>query len=437
MPIRLNSADKNFEADFANLLTMQRGQMADVAKTVADIIADIRAHGDKALIDLTAKLDGFDVTLDGLRVRADEIEAAEAECDRQTLEALNMAAARITDFHTRQKPKDDYYTDELGLTLGYRWQAVAAAGLYVPGGTANYPSSVLMNALPAKIAGVERLVMVVPCPQGEMNPLVLAAASRARVDEIYRIGGAQAIAALAYGTQTIAPVDMIVGPGNAYVTEAKRQVFGQVGIDMLAGPTEILIVADSTNEPSWIAADLLAQAEHDIAAQSILLTDNAAFADAVIAQVEAQLKTLPRADIAGASWQNCGAVIEVADIMTQAPALIDRLAAEHVALAIDAPDALLAKIQNGGAFFLGRYTPEAIGDYIAGPSHVLPTNRSARYASGLSVLNFMKRSTLIQADIESLNALAPSAIKLAEAEKLSAHARSIAIRLNTKEGDTE
>jgi len=437
MPIRLNRADKNFEAEFESLLKMKRGQMADVAKTVADIIATIRAHGDKALIDLTAKLDGFDVTLDGLCVRADEIEAAEANCDRQTLEALNMAAARITDFHTRQKPTDDEYTDEVGMRLGYRWQAVAAAGLYVPGGTANYPSSVLMNALPAKIAGVKRLVMVVPCPQGEMNPLVLAAARRAGIDEIYRIGGAQAIAALAYGTQTIAPVNMIVGPGNAYVTEAKRQVFGQVGIDMLAGPTEILIVADSTNEPSWIAADLLAQAEHDIAAQSILLTDDARFADAVIAQVEAQLKTLPRANIAGASWQNCGAVIEVADIMTQAPPLIDRLAAEHVALAIDAPDALLAKIQNGGAFFLGRYTPEAIGDYIAGPSHVLPTNRSARYASGLSVLNFMKRSTLMQANIESLNALAPSAIKLAEAEKLSAHARSIAIRLNRKNGEAK
>lgn len=437
MPIRLNSADKNFEADFANLLTLKRGQMADVSKIVADIIADIKAHGDKALIDLTAKLDGFDVTLDGLRVPAAEIKAAEANCDRQTLEALDMAAARIEAFHTRQKPTDDYYTDELGMQLGYRWQAVAAVGLYVPGGTANYPSSVLMNALPAKLAGVERLVMVVPSPQGEMNPLVLAAASRAGVDEIYRIGGAQAIAALAYGTQTIAPVNMIVGPGNAYVTEAKRQVFGQVGIDMLAGPTEILIVADSTNDPSWIAADLLAQAEHDEAAQSILLTDNADFAEAVIDQVEAQLKSLPRADIANASWQNCGAVIEVADIMTQAPSLIDRLAPEHVALAIDAPDALLAKIRNGGAFFLGRYTPEAIGDYIAGPSHVLPTNRSARYASGLSVLNFMKRSTLIQGDIESLNALAPSAIKLAEAEKLSAHARSIAIRLNIKEGDTE
>ncbi|MDD9798426.1 MAG: histidinol dehydrogenase, partial [Alphaproteobacteria bacterium] len=290
MPIRLNSADRNFEADFANLLTMQRGQMADVTKIVADIIADIRANGDKALLDLTAKLDGFDLTLDSLRIHTDEIEAAEANCDPETLAALDIAATRITAFHTRQKPTDDYYTDELGLALGYRWQAVAAAGLYVPGGTANYPSSVLMNALPAKIAGVERLVMVVPSPQGEINPLVLAAARRAQVDEIYRIGGAQAIAALAYGTQTIAPVDMIVGPGNAYVAEAKRQLFGQVGIDMLAGPTEILIVADSTNDPSWIAADLLAQAEHDIAAQSILLTDNPAFAEAVIDQIEAQLK---------------------------------------------------------------------------------------------------------------------------------------------------
>lgn len=430
MVLRLSSSDVNFAASFTALLLMKREQDVDVNAAVADIIAEVRSKGDVALCALTAKFDRVDISPQNLRVTEDEIAAAEENCDAETLAALDMAAQRISAFHARQKPENDSYTDEAGVTLGHRWTAVQAAGLYVPGGTASYPSSVLMNAIPAKVAGVARVVMVVPNPDGKLNPAVLAAAKRAGVDEIYRVGGAQAVAALAYGTETISPVDVIVGPGNAYVAAAKKQVFGQVGIDMIAGPSEILVVADSQNDPNWIAADLLSQAEHDAVAQSILITDKSGYADDVAAVVEAQLTTLPREKIARTSWENFGAIIVVDDIDAQAPALIDRLAPEHLELAVANPQALAEKITNAGAIFMGRYTPEAIGDYIAGPNHVLPTARSARYASGLSVLSFMKRSSLVTCDADSLSKIGPHAVRLAETEGLDAHAKSIAIRLN-------
>lgn len=432
MPKRLNAGDPGFETAFADLLSAKRETEADVNDTVAAILADVKSKGDRALVDYTAKLDRLELTADTLRIGADEVTAAVEACDDETLAALDLAARRIADFHARQMPEGQDYTDDAGVRLGYRWTAVGAAGLYVPGGTAAYPSSVLMNALPAKVAGVERLVMVVPSPDGALNPLVLAAARTAGVDEIYRIGGAQAIGALAYGTETIHPVDKIVGPGNAYVAAAKRQVFGTVGIDMIAGPSEILVIADGENDPAWIAADLLSQAEHDTAAQSLLITNDAVFADAVEAAVESHLKTLPREKIARESWNVYGAVI-VVDSLDDAVALSDRIAPEHLELAVADPDALAAKIRNAGAIFLGRYTPEAIGDYIGGPNHVLPTARSARFSSGLGVLDFMKRTTFVGCGADGLNAIGPAAVRLAEAEGLGAHGLSVSIRLNPRE----
>ncbi len=428
MPHRLDNRDAGFEAAFERFLTVKRDSQADVSATVAEIVAAVRARGDEALIDYTRRFDDQALTADSLRIAPAEIAAAAERCEAETLAALDLAAERIESFHRRQVPEDLDFDDEAGLRLGYRWRPLDAVGLYVPGGSAAYPSSVLMNALPAKVAGVERLVMVVPTPGGVLNPLVMAAARRAGVEEIYRVGGAQAVAALAYGTARLAPVDKIVGPGNAYVAEAKRQVFGQVGIDSIAGPSEVLVVADAANQPAWIAADLLAQAEHDTAAQSILIADDAAFAERVERALQIQLQRLPRSETAGASWQAHGAVILV-ETLAQAPALIDRIAPEHLQLAVEAPEALAARVRHAGAIFLGRHVPEALGDYIAGPNHVLPTDRSARYASGLSVLDFMKRSSMIGCGPDGLAALGPQAIALAEAEGLDAHALSIRIRL--------
>ncbi len=431
MTFRLNTIDADFEAAFTDLLSAKRETDEDVNDVVSSILDDVRARGDGAVVELTRRFDRFELNANDLRIKKEEIDEAVSQCNPELLEALGLASKRISDFHGRQMPDNLDYTDDAGLRLGYRWTPVSAAGLYVPGGTAAYPSSVLMNALPAKVAGVERLVMVVPTPDGILNPLVLAAARVAGVDEIYRIGGAQAIGALAFGTESIAPVDKIVGPGNAYVAAAKRQVFGTVGIDMIAGPSEILVVADAGNDPDWIAADLLSQAEHDTAAQSILITDNAEFADGVSDAVEAALKTLPRAEIATRSWQDFGAIILV-DNLDEAVPLVDRLAPEHLELAVTDPDALAAKIRNAGSIFLGRYTPEALGDYVAGPNHVLPTARSARFSSGLGVLDFMKRSSLISADADSLAAIGPAAMLLADTEGLDAHSRSIGIRLNRR-----
>jgi histidinol dehydrogenase len=428
--LRAHIDDDDFAARFAALQEMKREQSVDVNDAVAAIIDDVRGRGDAALIELTEKYDRQTLSADALRISQNEIEAALAACDPDTKAALELAAQRIADFHARQKPEDARFTDAAGVEMGHRWTPVDAAGLYVPGGLANYPSSVLMNAIPARVAGVERVVMVVPTPDGQINPLVLAAAKLAGVDEIYRIGGAQAVAALAYGTETIAPVNVIVGPGNAYVAAAKKQVFGQVGIDMIAGPSEILVVADSENDPAWMAADLLSQAEHDEVAQSIFICDDNAYADAVAAAVESALKTLPRQDIARASWENFGAILVVNDVGQDAPELVNQLAPEHLELAVADPDGLAEKIRHAGAIFLGRHTPEAIGDYIAGPNHVLPTARAARYASGLSVLDFMKRSSLVKCDADALAAIGPAAVKLAEEEGLQAHGRSIAIRLN-------
>ncbi len=433
MAQRLSTSDAGFEAAFSALLSAKREQAPEVADTVAAIIDDVRQRGDAALIEYTARFDRFDPAGCGLVIGAAEVDAACARVDADTLNALDHAAERIRAFHEKQLPDDLAYTDAVGVRLGYRWTAVGGAGLYVPGGTAAYPSSVLMNALPAKVAGVDRLVMVVPTPDGTLNPLVLAAARTAGIDEIYRVGGAQAVAALAFGTETIRPVDKIVGPGNAYVAAAKRQVFGTVGIDMIAGPSEILVVADAGNDPAWIAADLLSQAEHDAVAQSILMTDDAAFAGAVEMAVESHLATLERHDIAAASWRDFGAVI-VTETLDEAPALVDRVAPEHLELAVEDPDALAARIRNAGAIFLGRYAPEAVGDYIAGPNHVLPTARSARFSSGLGVLDFMKRSSMIACDAAALNAIGPDAAALARAEGLGAHALSIDIRLNRRNG---
>ncbi len=429
MPLRLDAGQPGFEAEFVRLLAAKRETGEDVGRAVAAILAEVKARGDAALIELTERFDRLRLTPATLKVSDDDLAAAEAACSDDALAALELAAERIEAFHRRQKPEDLDYRDPLGIRLGHRWTAVASAGLYVPGGTAAYPSSVLMNALPARVAGVPRVVMTVPAPEGVLNPLVLAAAKRAGVHEIYRVGGAQAIAALAYGTATIAPVDIVAGPGNAYVAAAKRQVFGTVGIDMIAGPSEILVVADRANDPAWIAADLLAQAEHDTAAQSILITDDAGFADAVTAAVESHLARLPRAEIARASWETHGAIILVPDLAAAA-ALVDRVAPEHLELAVDDPDAMVAGIRNAGAIFLGRYTPEVIGDYVAGPNHVLPTARSARFASGLSVIDFMKRSSLIACEADGLAAIGPAAITLAQAEGLDAHALSVQIRLN-------
>ena len=428
--MRAHIDDADFAARFGELQAMKREQSVDVNAAVSAIIDDVRARGDAALIELTEKFDRQKLTADTLRISDAEIDAAFDAVNADTKAALQLAADRIADFHTRQKPADDRFTDASGVELGHRWGAVDAAGLYVPGGLANYPSSVLMNAIPARVAGVPRVVMVVPTPDGLVNPLVLVAARLAGVDEVYRIGGAQAIAALAYGTDTIAPVNVIVGPGNAYVAAAKKQVFGQVGIDMIAGPSEILVAADTQNDPAWMAADLLSQAEHDAVAQSIFICDDNAYADAVADAVEAALKVLPRQEIARKSWEAFGAILVVNDLMVDAPALINELAPEHLELAVEDPEAMAADIRHAGAIFMGRYTPEAIGDYIAGPNHVLPTARAARYASGLSVLNFMKRSSLVKCDAASLSAIGPAAVQLAAEEGLHAHGRSIAIRLN-------
>ena len=429
MPSRLDMRQADFAAAFNALLATKREVSQDVDAAVAAIIADVIARGDEALADYSARFDKVDVKAKGLRITRDEIAAARAACDKSALDALAVAHQRITAFHERQKPSDLRFTDALGVDLGWRWSAIEAVGLYVPGGTASYPSSVLMNAVPAKVAGVPRIVMVVPTPNGEVNPLVLAAAELAGVDEIYRVGGAQAVAALAHGTQTIAPVAKIVGPGNAYVAAAKRRVFGTVGIDMIAGPSEVLVLADNTANPDWIAIDLLAQAEHDTAAQSILITNDASLATSVEQAVERHLTTLPRRDIAQASWRDFGAII-LCDKLSDAVPLVDRLAPEHLEIMSDDAEELAGRIRNAGAIFLGNHTPEAIGDYVGGSNHVLPTARSARFSSGLGVLDFMKRTSILKCSPDSLRALGPSAIALGETEGLQAHARSVAIRLN-------
>jgi histidinol dehydrogenase len=428
----LKTADRDFEDGFKALLGQKREQAEDVNDKVASIIAQVRADGDRALIALTLAYDDLDLRQAGIRVSEAEIAAAARQVNRTTREALKLAHDRILEHHMRQLPKDERYRDSLGVELGTRWTPVASAGLYVPGGTASYPSSVLMNALPAKVAGVPRVVMTVPAPKGALNPLVLVAAELVGMSEIYRVGGAQAIAALAYGTESIAPVAKIVGPGNAYVAAAKRQVYGEVGIDMVAGPSEVVVIADRDNDPAWIASDLLAQAEHDEAAQAILITDDADFGREVAGAVEAELAALPRAATARASWRDFGAVIVVRHL-DEAPAIADRLAPEHLEIATADADALAAKITNAGAIFIGRFTPEVIGDYVAGSNHVLPTARSARFASGLSVLDFMKRSSILKCDAENLAALGPAAMTLAEAEGLEAHRRSVAIRLNVRD----
>lgn len=429
MAITLIQSDAGFEQRFAAFLTTKREVSEDVDTAVRAIIARVRAEGDAALVDYTLKFDKADLNSLGIAVSKDDIAQAYKDADPQTVDALKFARDRIRSHHERQMPKDNRYTDAAGVELGSRWTAIEAVGLYVPGGTASYPSSVLMNAVPARVAGVERIVIVVPAPGGIINPLVLVAADISGVSEIYRVGGAQAIAALAYGTQTIRPVAKIVGPGNAYVAAAKRQVFGTVGIDMIAGPSEVLVVADGSNDPDWIAADLLAQAEHDVSAQSILITDDPAFGKAVEQAVERQLQSLSRAETAAASWRDFGAVILVETIEASLP-LVDRIAAEHVELAIDDAEGFLARMRNAGAVFLGRHTPEVIGDYVGGSNHVLPTARSARFSSGLSVLDFVKRTSILKLGPEQLRALAPAAIALAKAEGLDAHGRSVAIRLN-------
>ncbi len=426
--IRLSVRDGDFEARFSALLSQARETTETVDRAVADIIAAVRTRGDDAVIDYTARFDRLTLSADRLRISAAEIDAAVASIPAELAAALDLAAARIEVFHRAQLPQDLRMTDTAGVTMGMRWTALDAVGLYVPGGKAAYPSSVLMNAIPARAAGVSRIAMCVPTPDGVLNPLVLAAARRAGVTEIYRIGGAQAVAALAYGTASIPPVDRIVGPGNAYVAEAKRQVFGRVGIDNIAGPSEVVVLADAANDPRRIAVDLLAQAEHDEAAQSILITDDAVFGDAVAEAVETELPTLARSAIAGASWAAHGAVI-VVDDWGQAVALVDRLAPEHLQLMLRDPDAIFARVRHAGAVFLGAFCPEAIGDYVAGPNHVLPTGRTARFASGLSVFDFLKRTTFVSATQAALEQVGPAAVALAEAEGLQAHARSVALRL--------
>lgn len=428
MPSRLELNAPDFETRFQEFLNRRRVDEDNVDGVVADILEQVRTRGDDALIELTKKFDRFEVGVENLRITDEEIDRAADSCDAESISALKTAAARIREFHRRQIPEDLSFTDDEGWQLGYRWRPLASVGIYVPGGQAAYPSSVLMNAVPATTVGVSRIVMVVPTPDGTLNPLVLAAAQLAGVHEVYRVGGAQAVAALAFGTVSIDPVDKIVGPGNAYVAAAKRQVFGTVGIDMIAGPSEILVVADGDNDPDWIAADLLAQAEHDASAQAILVTDDGSFADKVVAAVEEQLRSLPRADIAGESWRVHGTII-VANQLESIPALVDRIAPEHLELAVADPAALAERIQHAGAIFLGKYAPEAVGDYIAGPNHVLPTNRTARFASGLSVFDFLKRSSMISGNRQAIEAVGAATITLARAEGLDAHARSVAMRL--------
>ena len=429
MPQFLDTSAADFEAQFAALLSAKREDSPDVDAVVADIIADVRARGDAAVLELTAKFDRVTLTPETMRMTAEEVAEAAVQVPADVRRALELAADRIRAYHARQMPDDAEWTDPEGATLGWRWTPVSAAGLYVPGGLASYPSSVLMNAVPAKVAGVERLAMVVPTPDGVVNPAVMAAAQIAGVDEIYRIGGAQAIAALAYGTETVLPVDKITGPGNAFVAAAKRRVFGRVGIDMIAGPSEILVIADADNDPDWLALDLMSQAEHDESAQSILITTDAAFGRAVADAVEARLESLERRVIAGASWRDYGAVITVRDL-DEAAALSDRIAPEHLELCVADPEALSAKITHAGAIFLGRWTPEAIGDYVGGPNHVLPTARSARFSSGLSVMDFLKRTTLAKMSADSLRAIGPAAEALATSESLEAHGLSVSARLD-------
>jgi histidinol dehydrogenase len=429
MPVFLSTSDPEFEAGFVRLLGAKREESVDVDDVVAGIIANVRARGDLAVLELTARFDRLELTAAGMRFSAEEIEAECAKVPDADRVALELAAARIRDYHARQRPEDAMWEEPTGARLGWRWTPVSAAGLYVPGGLASYPSSVLMNAIPAQVAGVGRLVICCPTPDGVVNPLVLLAARISGVTEVYRIGGAQAIAALAYGTETIAPVDKITGPGNAYVAAAKRRVFGRVGIDMIAGPSEILVIADRHNDPDWIALDLLSQAEHDESAQSILITDNAGFGQAVALAVEKRLETLERRAIAGPSWRNNGAVIVTRDL-AEAAVLSDRIAPEHLELCVADAEALCAKITHAGAIFLGQYTPEAIGDYIGGPNHVLPTARSARFSSGLSVLDFMKRTTLAQMTPAALRAIGPAAVRLATSESLQAHGLSVQARLD-------
>jgi histidinol dehydrogenase len=423
--LRLSSSDAGFAAGFDTLVNGRREADQDVSRDVAAIISRVRAEGDAAIADLTQRFDGHSLPW---RISLDDAMAAYVDLDPVLRDALELAAERIRAYHLKQLPEDRDETDAAGVRLGARWNAVEGAGIYVPGGRAAYPSSVLMNAIPAKIAGVQRIVMVSPTPQGQINPAVLAAAIIAGVNEIWRIGGAQAVAGLAFGTETIAPVDVITGPGNAWVAEAKRQVYGVVGIDMVAGPSEILVVADGANNPDWIAADLLSQAEHDPSSQSILFTDDTAFADAVAGAVETRLKMLSTEAVARASWEAHGAIIVVSDL-AETPPLIDRLAPEHLELAVADPEPLFAAVRHAGSIFLGRHTPEAVGDYVAGPNHVLPTGRRARFSSGLSVLDFMKRTSFLACDEASIRAIGPAVVALATAEGLPAHAASVAERL--------
>jgi histidinol dehydrogenase len=431
MPIRLDARAPDFAGRFSAFLDTKREAASDVEAAVRAILADVAGRGDQALVELTRKFDRVDVDAAGLKVTAAEIEIAYGACDRRALDALAFARERIEAYHRRQLPRDERFTDALGVELGHRWTAIEAVGLYVPGGTAAYPSSVLMNAVPAEVAGVPRIVMVVPAPEGRLNPLVLAAARLAGIDEVYRVGGAQAVAALAYGTATIKAVAKIVGPGNAYVAAAKRLVFGRVGIDIIAGPSEVLILADASGQADWIAADLLAQAEHDASAQSILITDDAALAARVEEALAGQLKSLPRGPVAEASWRDFGAIILVGALDDAVP-LIDAVAPEHLEIATADPERLAAKIRNAGAIFLGPHTPEAIGDYVGGSNHVLPTARSARFSSGLGVLDFMKRTSILKCGPDQLRTLGPAAIVLGEAEGLDAHARSVAMRFNPR-----
>lgn len=430
MTLTLDIRDPDFERDFSAFLDSKRENAADVNAVVSEILENVRRRGDKAVLDYTNKFDRLDLTEQTMRISGEEIEQAVAACDKETLDALYLAAERIEAFHEKQLPESHFFNDETGALLGWRWTPVMAAGLYVPGGTAAYPSSVLMNAIPAKVAGVKRIVMVVPAPDGKINPLVLAAADCVGIDEIYRIGGAQAIGALAFGTQTIKPVDMIVGPGNAFVAAAKRQVFGRVGIDMIAGPSEILVIADNSADPEWVAADLLSQAEHDVSAQSILITDDSGFAEKVKDEVEKQLKTLSREAITRKSWEDYGAVILVENIAEQFGLLADRIAPEHLELCVKDPEELCKRVHHAGSVFLGYHTPEAVGDYIGGPNHVLPTARSARFSSGLGVQSFMKRTTILSCTDKTLKEIGRAAVLLGEAEGLTAHANSVRKRLN-------
>lgn len=429
MPQFLSTTDSDFEQRFQDLLTAKREDSPDVDHVVGEIIAQVRAKGDVAVLELTEKFDRLTLTPDTLRMSEGEIAEAAAQTPAEVVDALQLAAARIHAYHARQMPHDESWTDESGATLGWRWTPVDAAGLYVPGGLASYPSSLLMNAIPAKVAGVKRLAMAVPTPDGAINPAVMAAAQIAGVTEIYRMGGAQAVAAFAYGTESIAPVDKITGPGNAFVAAAKRRVFGKVGIDSIAGPSEILVIADGDNDPDWIALDLMSQAEHDESAQSILITTDAAFGHAVAAAVTKRLETLERRKIAGASWRDFGAIVTVRTL-DEAVALSDRLAPEHLELCVADPDALAAQITHAGAIFIGKWTPEAIGDYVGGPNHVLPTARSARFSSGLSVMDFLKRTTLAKMSADSLRAIGPAAETLATSESLEAHGLSVTARLS-------